>query len=65
MNVYRAVSISAVGILGWRSALDDSRQLDIPDFRDPAARDRVRNDALSPLYHLGEEPTLPNFIHAL
>lgn len=65
MNVYRAVSISAVGILGWRSALDGSRQLEIPDFSDPAARDQVRDDALSPLYHLGQEPTLPNFIHAL
>lgn len=65
MNVYRAVSISACGILGWRSALNDSKQFDIPDFRDKAARDAVRDDELSPLYHLGKEPTIPNFVHAV
>jgi len=48
MNVYRSVAMSAVAILGWRSVLNDSKQYDIPDFRDPAAREAYRNDDLSP-----------------
>lgn len=48
MDVYRSVAMSAVAILGWRSVLNDSKQYDIPDFRDPAARDAYRNDDLSP-----------------
>lgn len=48
MDVYRSVAMSAVGILGWRSVLDDSKQYDIPDFRDPAARDAFRDDDLDP-----------------
>lgn len=48
MNVYRATAMSAVAILGWRSVLNDSCSIDIPDFRDAAARDQYRNDDLSP-----------------
>ncbi len=48
MNVYRATAMSAVAILGWRSVLNNSQQIEIPDFRDPAARDQYRNDDLSP-----------------
>ena len=65
MNVYRAAAISAVGILGWRSVLNDSRQMDIPDFSKKEDRDRVRADALSPLHHLGQAPTLPNHVYTL
>lgn len=48
MNVYRSVAMSAVAILGWRSVLNDSKQYDIPDFKDPAVRDAFRQDDLSP-----------------
>lgn len=48
MNVYRSAAMSAAAILGWRSVLDGSRPYDIPDFTDPAARDRYRNDDQSP-----------------
>ena len=48
MDVYRSCAQSAVGILGWQSILNDSKQYDIPDFRDPTARDRYRNDDRSP-----------------
>lgn len=48
MDVYRAAAMSAVGILGWRSVLNGSRQYDIPDFRDPQQREAYRNDDLSP-----------------
>lgn len=60
MNVYRATAIAATGILGWRSVLDDSRQMDIPDFSKKEDRDRVRDDDLSPFpYADGRKPTLP------
>lgn len=65
MNVYRAAAISAVGILGWRSALDNSKQLEIPDFSKKEDRDRVRNDTLAPIFHLGQEPTIPNRVYSL
>ena len=48
MDVYRSTAMSAVAILGWRSVLNDSKQYDIPDFKDPAAREAYRNDDLSP-----------------
>ena len=60
MNVYRATAIAATGILGWRSVLNDSRQMDIPDFSKKEDRDRVRDDDLSPFpYADGRKPTLP------
>ena len=47
MDVYRSVAMSAVAILGWRSALE-GKEFEIPDFKDPAAREQYRNDDLSP-----------------
>jgi predicted dehydrogenase len=43
-NVHRAVTMSAVGILAYRSALEGSTPQAVPDFRDPAARGAVAND---------------------
>lgn len=65
MDVYRATALSAVGILGWRSALNNSEQLDIPDFSKKEDRDRVRNDTQAPQPHYGQEGTLPRHIHIL
>ena len=65
MNVYRAVAMSAVGILGWRSALNNSVQLDIPDFSKKEDRDRVRDDVEAPQPHFGQEGHLPRKIHIL
>jgi len=60
MNVYRAAAIAATGILGWRSVLQDSKQLDIPDFRNTDDRERFRSDDLCP-FHIGNKaPTLPH-----
>ena len=63
MNVYRATAIAATGILGWRSALEESRQLEIPDFRNKESRDAVRTDDLCPFYINGKEPTLPHCMY--
>lgn len=47
-DVYRAVSMSATAILGWRSCLNHGENYKIPDFRIKAERDTVRNDRLTP-----------------
>jgi predicted dehydrogenase len=48
LDVYRGVTMSAVGILAYRSALANSAPVDVPDFRDPAARQTFANDHWSP-----------------
>ena len=40
--------MSSVGILAWKSALDDGRPFEVPDFRDEAARKPWENDHWSP-----------------
>lgn len=47
-NVYRGCAMSAVAIYGWRSCLENGKTYAIPDFRDAAAREAIRNDTLSP-----------------
>lgn len=48
LDVYRGVAMSAVGILGWRSALADGAPQQIPDFRSEEVRARYENDDWSP-----------------
>ena len=48
LDVYRGVAMSVVGILAYRSALQDSNTLEIPDFRSKAARRKVARDDWSP-----------------
>ncbi|HQL64666.1 MAG TPA: Gfo/Idh/MocA family oxidoreductase, partial [bacterium] len=44
-NVYRGVTISSVGILGWKSALEDGKPYNIPDFKKEEERKKYENDA--------------------
>ncbi len=48
LDVYRGVVMSIAGILGYRSALNGSNTIDIPDFRDKAQRKKYRNDHWNP-----------------
>jgi predicted dehydrogenase len=48
LDVYRGVAMAAVGILGWRSCLEDGKPFRLPDFRDEASRRAVANDHWSP-----------------
>ena len=48
LNVYRGVAMSSVGILAWRSALEEGRPVAVPDFRDEAARAPYADDDWSP-----------------
>jgi hypothetical protein len=46
--VYRAVTMSTVGILAYRSALQDSNTLEVPDFRRESEREKYAADDWSP-----------------
>ena len=59
MNVYRAAAIAATGILGWRSVLNGSKEMEIPDFRNKEARAQCYNDDLTPFPTAEEPATLP------
>jgi len=48
LDVYRGVSMSIVGIQGYRSALQDGAPVEIPDFRKVEERDKYRNDDWNP-----------------
>jgi predicted dehydrogenase len=48
LNVYRGVAMSSVGILAWKSALQDGAPFDVPDFAAEASRARVAQDHWSP-----------------
>ena len=48
MDVYRGVTMSIAGIQAWRSAINDSDPVEIPDFRDEAVRKQYENDDWSP-----------------
>lgn len=48
LDVYRGVSMSSVGILAWKSALQDGAPFEVPDFSNEASRSRYENDYWSP-----------------
>ena len=48
LDVYRAVSMSIVGPLAYRSALNQSALLDVPDFRNRKTRKAYAADHWSP-----------------
>jgi predicted dehydrogenase len=48
LDVYRGVAMSSVGILAWKSALQEGRSFDVPDFRKQSERKRFENDRWSP-----------------
>ena len=48
LDVYRGVTMSSVGILAWKSALEDGAPFDVPDFKDESARKRYEDDHWSP-----------------
>ena len=48
LDVYRGVAMAAVGILGWRSCLEEGRSFRIPDFSKEAERQAFADDHGSP-----------------
>ena len=48
LDVYRGVAMSIVGPLAYRSALDDSNTVEVPDFRSKPVRQQYADDHWSP-----------------
>lgn len=48
LDVYRGVAMSSIGIVAWRSALEEGRPVEVPDFRDEKARKRYEDNHWSP-----------------
>ncbi len=48
LDVYRGVTMSSVGILAWKSALEEGKPFKMPDFRDEAQRKEYEDDNWSP-----------------
>ena len=48
LDVYRGVTMSSVGILAWKSALEDGKPLEVPDFKKESSRKKYENDTDSP-----------------
>lgn len=63
MNCYRAAALSAIGILGWESAVNGSVQLDVPDFRNKEEREKYRSDDRTPYDREGQSEKLPNALY--
>ncbi len=47
IDVYKALDMSLPGLLAYRSILNGSGTVPVPDFRDKAAREQFRHDAYS------------------
>ncbi|MBE6631933.1 MAG: Gfo/Idh/MocA family oxidoreductase [Ruminococcaceae bacterium] len=63
-DIYSAVTMSSVAILGHRSVLNGGMPYDIPDFRKEEDRKLFENDRLSPFYGTdGREPSIPCCSH--
>lgn len=59
-DVYSAVSMSSVAILGHRSMLNGGQPIEIPDFTKEEQREKYENDNLTPYYGAdGSKPTVP------
>jgi len=58
-DVYFATTMASVAIQAHRSALNEGKPYEIPDFHTEEARKKYENDYESPFYYLdGREPTM-------
>jgi len=48
LDVYRGIDMSIVGILAWRSILNDSVTVEVPDFRKESVRRKYARDDWTP-----------------
>ena len=63
-DIYSAVAMSSVAILGHRSMLEGGKPYRIPDFRKEEDCKLYENDRLTPFYGTdGSEPTIPCCSH--
>ena len=48
IDIYQAIDMTSIGILGWRSALEHGTPQEVVDFRDKTAREKFRGDDWNP-----------------
>jgi hypothetical protein len=48
LDVYRGVAMCSVGILAWKSALQNGQPFEVPDFKKESVRKQYENDHWSP-----------------
>ncbi len=59
-DIYSAINMASVAILGHRSVLNGGMPYDLPDFHNEKTRKTYENDNDSPFYYSdGREPTIP------
>ena len=63
LDVYHAVAMAEVAIFGWRSAINGSKEIKIPNFRLERVRKKWENDNLTPFPDENGNVTLPYTIH--
>ena len=63
LDVYHAVAMAAVAIFGWRSAINGSKEMKIPNFRLERVRKKWENDNLTPFPDENGMSTLPYTVH--
>lgn len=61
IDVYEALDMFLPGLLAYRSVLNGGVSMDIPDFRNPAAREKYRNDNACTDPNVAGESLLPSY----
>ncbi len=60
LDVYRGVAMSSVGILAWKSALQNGAPFEMPDWKKESSRKKWENDQWSPFpSHANRQPNQP------
>ena len=60
LDVYRGVAMSSVGILAWKSALQNGAPFELPDWKKESSRTKYENDQWSPFpSHANRQPNQP------
>ena len=63
LDVYHAVAMAAVAIFGWRSAINNSKEIKIPNFRLERVRKKWENDNLTPFPDENGNASLPYTVY--
>ncbi|MCM8786207.1 MAG: Gfo/Idh/MocA family oxidoreductase [Candidatus Omnitrophica bacterium] len=58
-DVYKGVALSSVGILAWKSALEDGKPYEVPDFTKEIERKKYEKDDASPFPDANTSYKLP------
>jgi predicted dehydrogenase len=63
LNVHRGVTMSSVGILAWRSALENGAAVDVPNFKKEKERRAFEDDHWTPFSSKGRPADAPPSVH--